>query len=149
MAAEKKAGQLVNRLLAGASDIRDGEGRGVAVSALLFFLVLMVVMLLRPVREAWGLQAVGIEWVRYLFLVTVVATMALVPAFGVLVSCVSRRVLLAVSYQACAVLLLGFGLAPLFLSQENTGVLYVLYYVFHSVFNLFIVSLFWALMADV
>jgi hypothetical protein len=43
---------FVNRFLAGATDVRPGEGRSVLAAGLLFFLVLAVVMVLRPVRES-------------------------------------------------------------------------------------------------
>jgi hypothetical protein len=39
----------LNRVLAGATDMRLGEGWSVLAAALLFFLMLAVVMVLRPV----------------------------------------------------------------------------------------------------
>jgi len=139
--------RLVSRILAGATDIREGEGRAVLASGAMFFLVLAVVMILRPVREAIALES-GIENVRALFFGTVGAIVLLVPAFGYLVSRVRRRVFLAVSYRACSLILLGFCLGMALMRNRGGWILGPVYYVYHSVFNLFVVSLFWAFMAD-
>lgn len=139
--------RLASRVLAGATDIRRGEGKAVLASGLLFFLVLAAVMVLRPVREAMGLQK-GIENVRSLFLYTVGITLLLVPGFGYLVSRVRRRVFLAVSFRCCAVILLGFYLSFTVFPERIARAAEQIYYVYHSVFNLFVVSVFWAFMAD-
>jgi len=104
-------------------------------------------MILRPLREALGL-ARGIENVRHLFLVTVAATLLVAPLFGRVASRIPRHRLLAVSYRICAVLLLCFLCGLLCLPEAAHGWISSVYYVFHSVFNLFVVSLFWAFMAD-
>jgi len=139
--------RAVNRVLAGATDIREGEGRAVLASASLFFLVLAVVMVLRPVREATGLRS-GIQNVRWLFLGTLGGLVVLVPAFGFLVARVRRQVFVTVSYRLCELILLAFYSGLTLLPESAGRVLGPVYYVFHSVFNLFVVSLFWALMAD-
>ncbi len=139
--------RLATRVLSGATEIREDESRSVAAAAGLFFLVLTVVMLLRPVREALAL-AHGIENVRGLFLCTVAATVLLAPVFGILVSLVSRRKFLAVSFRVCGLMLVGFSLALTWLPDSQQRGVGAVYYVFHSVFNLFVVSLFWGFMAD-
>jgi AAA family ATP:ADP antiporter len=136
----------VNRLLAGATEVRPGEGRSVLAAALLFFMVLAVVMVLRPVREAMAL-AHSIENVRVLFVATVAATLLLVPTFGCLVARAPRRTFLSVAYRCCAVILLAFYVS-IAVSPGRQYWVAAAYYVFHSVFNLFLVSLFWAFMAD-
>jgi len=139
--------RVTSRVLAGASDIRQGEGRAVLASGLLFFLVLTAVMVLRPARDALALVS-GIEEVRVLFLCTLAATLLLSPAFGYLVSRASRRAFLSISLRCCAVILLGFYLCLTWLPPNTRLVTGAVYYVSHSVFNLFLVSLFWAFMAD-
>jgi AAA family ATP:ADP antiporter len=118
----------------------------VLAAGLLFFTVLAVAMVLRPVREAMAL-AQSIENVRVLFFATVAATLLLVPAFGRLVARVPRRTFLSVVYRCCAVILLGF-YALIAVVPGRQDWVAAAYYVFHSVFNLFLVSLFWAFMAD-
>lgn len=139
--------RLVSRLLAGATDIRRGEGRDVLVAGLLFFLILSAMMVLRPVREAMGLKH-GVENVRRLFLCTVGATVVLVPAFGYLVSRMPRRAFLSVSFRCCGLILLGFYLVLTQMPRPIAEFFAPVYYVSYSVINLFVVSLFWALMAD-
>jgi AAA family ATP:ADP antiporter len=139
--------RLANRVLAGATDIRVGEGRAVLASGLLFFLVLAASMVLRPVREAMGLYR-GIETVRLLFFCTVIATVPLAPAFGYLVARVRRHAFMAISFRVCALIMLGFFLSLILLPDRVKYIPGMIYYVFHSVFNLFAVSLFWAFMAD-
>ena len=136
-----------NRWLLGGNDIRSGEGRAVLTAGLLFFLLLTCLMVLRPAREALGL-ARGVEGVRRLFLVTVVCTLPLVPLFGWLVSRCSRRRLVGLSLRLCALILLGFYGGLTWLPEGMRSLVAGSYYVFHSVFNLFVVSIFWAYMAD-
>jgi len=118
----------------------------VLAAGTLFFLILTSVMILRPLRDAMGLTY-GIEKLRWLFLVSIGALLLAVPAFGFLVSRVPRRVFLPVSFRLCAAALLGFAVLSAF--PEHVGrASGLVYFVFHSIFNLFVVSLFWALMAD-
>jgi AAA family ATP:ADP antiporter len=56
-------------------------------------------------------------------------------------------VFLSVSYRCCALILLGFYVLVAHVPGPPAAVA-AAYYVFHSVFNLFLVSLFWALMVD-
>jgi ATP:ADP antiporter, AAA family len=53
----------------------------VLASALAFFFILTALMVLRPAREALGMQR-GIEAVRWLFMGTAVVTLAVNPVFG-------------------------------------------------------------------
>ena len=147
MRTSRDVARIVGRIMSGATDVRPGERRAVLSSCVLFFLVLAVVMILRPVREATGLES-GIENLRLLFLATVATITCLVPAFGYLVSRVPRRVFLTVSYRFCALILFGFYLGLVWGGEQAGRFLGPAYYVFHSVFNLFLVSLFWAFMAD-
>lgn len=124
-----------------------GEGRPALAAAWLLFILLTSLMLLRPVREALGL-ARGIENVRRLFLVTVLCTVPLVPLFGWLVARCPRRKLMGVSLRVCAGLLAAFFVGLTVLPEPARNLVAAVYYVFHSVFNLFVISLFWAFMAD-
>ena len=139
--------RYANPIHAGRAQIRKEEGRTILAAGLLFFVLLTVVMILRPVREALGLSR-GIESVRHLFYVTLAATLLLAPLFGWLVSRVSRRRLLSVSFRICALILLGFFMGHTLLPGPFRSTVAAVYYVYHSVFNLFVVSLFWAFMAD-
>lgn len=128
-------------------NVRRDELLPVLLSALLFFCVLTALMLLRPAREALGMQR-GIETVRWLFVGTALVTLMVNPLFGLLVSRLRRMAFIALVYGFFAVSLLIFYLMMM-LAPEAIGVTSgQLFYVWFSVFNLFSTMVFWALMAD-
>lgn len=128
-------------------NVRRDELLPVLLSALLFFCVLTALMLLRPAREALGMQW-GIEAVRWLFVGTALATLLVNPLFGLLVSRLRRMAFIALVYGFFAVSLLLLHLLMV-LAPEAVGVTSgQLFYVWFSVFNLFSTMVFWALMAD-
>ncbi|HEX6296980.1 MAG TPA: MFS transporter [Burkholderiales bacterium] len=128
-------------------NIRRGELAPTLVASLFFFCVLTALMVVRPAREALGMQR-GIEAVRWLFIGTVVVTLLVNPLFGLLVSRFRRLAFIAATYLFFAAGLVGFyallALAPAAIG-ERTG---QVFYVWFSVFNLFATMLVWALMAD-
>jgi len=117
------------------------------VAGLFFFCVLTALMVARPAREALGMQR-GIEAIRWLFMGTVLVTLLVNPLFGWLVSRFRRLVFVNATYLFFAFGLVAFylllALAPESVGQRSGQV----FYVWFSVFNLFAVMLFWALMAD-
>ena len=128
-------------------NVRRDELLPVLVAALFFFCVLTALMVLRPAREALGMQR-GIEAVRWLFMGTAVITLLVNPVFGLLVSRFRRLHFISATYAFFALSLVGFYLL-LSLAPEAVGVTSgMVFYVWFSVFNLFITMVFWALMAD-
>jgi AAA family ATP:ADP antiporter len=129
------------------ANVRREEAGPTLVAGLFFFCVLTALMVVRPAREALGMQR-GIEAIRWLFIGTVVVTLLVNPLFGLLVSRYRRLVFINATYLFFAVSLLAFYallvLAPASIG-ERTG---QVFYVWFSVFNLFATMLFWALMAD-
>ena len=134
-------------MLQGFANIRRDEAGPALVAGLFFFCVLTALMVVRPAREALGMQR-GIEAVRWLFIGTVVVTLLVNPLFGLLVSRFRRLVFINATYLFFSVSLLAFYallvLAPASIG-ERTG---QVFYVWFSVFNLFATMLFWALMTD-
>jgi AAA family ATP:ADP antiporter len=102
----------------------------------------------RPVRDQLG-GAVGSARLPLFYAGTFVAMLVLTPVFGALVARFPRRRLLAWSYSFFILCLLGF--VPAFLLQDRLGarLLGIVFFIWVSVFNLFVVSLFWSFMADV
>jgi AAA family ATP:ADP antiporter len=129
------------------TNIRREELAPALVAGLFFFCVLTALMVVRPAREALGMQR-GIEAIRWLFIGTVVVTLLVNPLFGLLVSRFRRLAFISATYLFFAFGLLGFyallARAPASIG-ERTG---QVFYVWFSVFNLFATMLFWALMAD-
>ena len=127
--------------------VRRGEGAAVVASALSFFFILTALMVIRPAREALGMQR-GIEAVRWLFIGTAVVTLAVNPLFALLVSRYRRIVFITVTYVFFALSLLGFYLVLVGAPTAIGEVSGMVFFVWFSVFNLFATMVFWALMAD-
>lgn len=128
-------------------NVRRGEVGPVLVAGLFFFCVLTALMVLRPAREALGMQR-GMDAIRWLFVGTVAVTLLVNPVFGWLVSRYRRLAFVAATYLFFAFGLLGF-YALLVLAPASVGAhTGQVFYVWFSVFNLFATMLFWALMAD-
>jgi AAA family ATP:ADP antiporter len=140
-------GLMKNSFLQRFTNVRREEIGPVLVAGLFFFCVLTALMVIRPAREALGMQR-GIEEVRWLFIGTVLVTLLVNPVFGWLVSRFRRLVFINATYLFFAVGLVAFHLllvlAPESIGQRTGQV----FYVWFSVFNLFTTMLFWALMAD-
>lgn len=110
-----------------------------------FFLLLGSYYILRPVRDEMGVLA-GTERLRWLFSATFFTMLALTPLFGWLCRKLPRARLIPAVYLFFAVNLAAFwaalesGLAPRTLAPA--------FFVWLSVFNLFVVSVFWSFMSD-
>jgi len=138
---------MTNTLLQRFTNIRREEVGPTLVAGLFFFCVLTALMVVRPAREALGMQR-GIEALRWLFVGTVLVTLLVNPVFGWLVSRFRRLVFAAATYLFFALGLVAFYLL-LVLTPESVGQRTgQVFYVWFSVFNLFATMLFWALMAD-
>lgn len=118
------------------------------VSTLAFFFILTAYYIIRPVRDQLG-GAVGSAQLPLFYAATFIAMVLLTPVFGALVARFPRRRLLGWSYSFFIACLLLF--VPAFLVQDRIGAraLGVVFFIWVSVFNLFVVSLFWSFMADV
>lgn len=112
----------------------------------LFFLLFTSYFMLRPVRETFGIAG-GIDNLQWLFLGTFLATLVVVPIYGFLAKTVPRRRLLPVTYIFSAAVMAGFGLG-LATDPDNVWIARA-FYIWLSVFNLFVISIAWSLMADV
>ena len=128
-------------------NVRREEVAPLLVAAFYFFCVLTALMVLRPARDAIGMES-GLDAIRWLFIGTALVTLAVNPMFGWLVSRFRRLTFITATYAFFAVSLVGFylliTLAPDAIGQTSGRV----FYVWFSVFNLFSTMVFWALMAD-
>ncbi|TSH89424.1 MFS transporter [Verticiella sediminum] len=135
------------RALQSLFNLRREEIGPVLIAALFFFCVLTALMLLRPARDALGMER-GIESIRWLFIGTAVVTLAVNPLFGWLVSRLKRLQFIGATYGFFVLSLVGFWallmFAPGAVGQRSGQV----FFVWFSVFNLFVTMVFWALLAD-
>ena len=118
------------------------------LSALAFFFVMASYYIIRPVRDQLS-GAVGSTSLPLFYGAVFVVMLLITPVFGMLVARFRRRQLLSWSYSFFILCLLAF--VPAFMAQERIGAreLGVVFFVWVSVFNLFVVSLFWSVMADI
>jgi AAA family ATP:ADP antiporter len=125
---------------------RPGEERAVGLAFLYFFLLLCSYYLLRPLRDAMA-PAAGFNNLAWLFTATFIVMLALAPFFGMLVARVRKQFLLPVSYGFFAFNLLAFYL--LFKFHPESRWVAIAFFIWLSVFNMFVVSIFWSFMVDV
>ncbi len=102
--------------------------------------------MLRPVRDALGITS-GLDKIPYLFWGVFVTMLLLQPVYGWLTSRFPRSVFLPWVYGFFAANLIAFWFW--FRLQEDHTWIARTYFVWVSVFNLFVVAAFWSLMADV
>jgi AAA family ATP:ADP antiporter len=133
--------KLLRRLV----DVKAEEVGALLWSFAYFFCLLCGYYILRPVRDAMGIAG-GVKNLPWMFTATFAAMLAAVPLLSAAVARWPRRLFVPIIYRFFALNLLVFaallwrGAAP----QQVARV----FFVWTSVFNLFVVSLFWGLMAD-
>lgn len=113
---------------------------------LLFVCLFAGYFMLRPIRESMGISA-GVENLQWLFTATFFVMLAAVPLFAWLSSHVPRLHFIDWVYGFFCANLLVF--AVLFQMQSDSPWMARVFYVWISVYNLFVVSVAWSLMADV
>lgn len=128
--------------------VQGGEWRAVVLSFVYFFCVLAAYYVVRPVREQLS-AAVGSTQLPWFYGATFIGTLVLSPVFAALVSRWPRRVVVPVVYVFFIGCLLAF--VPLFTQQGllSPRMLGIVFFVWVSVFNLFVVSVFWSFMSDI
>lgn len=137
----------IDRLLRKVVPVEPGEAGIMVRSFAIFFCVLCGYYVLRPVREDIG-TALGPDALQWLFVAVFLTMLALVPAFGWIVQTVARRRVLPVIYGFFILNLVAFW-AVFSASAERPGATAAgLFFVWASVYNLFIVSLFWSLTSE-
>jgi AAA family ATP:ADP antiporter len=133
--------RLLNRIVR----VEASEATAMLWSFGYFFCLLCGYYVLRPVRDEMGIQG-GPENLQWVFSGTFLAMLAAIPVFGWLSSRFPRRKLLPVIYLFFVVnLLIFFVLLEAEVALAQTA---QVFFVWASVFNLFVVSVFWSLMAD-
>jgi len=129
-----------------ALNARDDELRPALYGFLLFACLFSGYFMLRPIRESMGISA-GVDNLQWLFTVTFLVMLAAVPLLAWISSKVPRRNLIDWVYAFFAFHLLVF--VGLFQLQSDSVWLARTFYVWISVYNLFVVSVAWSLMTDV
>ena len=129
-------------------DIRPGEGPALAWSWAYIFSILAAYYVLRPIRDQMGIAG-GIENLPWLFTATLVGMLTLNIPFAWLVKRMPRARFVPLTYRFFALNILGFA-AALYLAPPEWDVwIGRVFFIWLSIFNLFVVSIFWATIVDV
>ncbi len=141
-----RRGALLAAALERAVNVRDEEVAALLWSFAYFFCLLTGYYILRPLRDEMGIAG-GVENLQWLFTGTFVAMLLAVPVFGAVVSRFPRRRFVPLVYRFFILnLLIFFALLQLDLGRIHVA---RAFFIWVSLFNLFVVSVFWSFMADI
>lgn len=127
-------------------DIRRSEWRSVGYSFLWFMFLMMAYNLLRPIRETFA-TALGKNATGRLFLYTFLVLLIAVPVFAWLKNSFAKRKLVPIIFHFFASHLAIFALLSWQFQSANW--LGLVFFVWLSVFIMFVVSLLWSVLADI
>lgn len=126
--------------------IDRSETPAVVAGFLFFFCLFASYFMLRPVRETMGIAG-GVQNLQWLFTATFVVMLVAIPFYGACCKWLPRRRFVPWVYAFFIANLVAFALVTRALPDSIW--LARVFYVWISVFNLFVVSVAWSLMADV
>ncbi|MDE2877733.1 hypothetical protein [Candidatus Palauibacter soopunensis] len=128
---------------------RPEEAGLVLLSALYFFFILSAYYVIRPIREEMAVAG-GVENIPWLFTGTLTAMLLVHPIFAAVVSRWTRRRFVTLTYRFFMLnLLVYFVLLRVVTDGDASVWIGRTFFVWISVFNLFVVSVFWSFMTDI
>ena len=135
---------LLRRLI----DVRPGEVASLLWASFFCFSAFFAYAVLRPIRDAMGAES-GVENLPWLFSATLVAMLLANPPYAALVARLPRVRFISYTYRFFEANLIAFFLLFLLGGTAVQKWAGGVFFVWTSVFNLFVVSVFWAFMVDV
>lgn len=136
---------LLGRILSNLAAIEGHETPAVVAAFCLFFCILGGYFAVRPVRDTVG-TIIGGDRVADLWLATWVFSLAIVPLYGAAVSRFRRSVFLQWTYGLVAAAL---AIVGVLLTADGASIAAgQFFYVFISVLNLFLISVFWSFLVE-
>ncbi|MXX55960.1 MAG: MFS transporter [Gemmatimonadetes bacterium] len=129
---------------------RPEETGIVLLSAAYFFFILSAYYVMRPIREEMGVAG-GVENIPWLFTATLAAMLVAHPIFASIVSRWPRKRFVSITYRFFILNLLVYYFVLSGVAEGSTTAVWVgrTFFVWISVFNLFVVSVFWSFMTDI
>jgi AAA family ATP:ADP antiporter len=151
MAHKDTPGQEISpivRLLQRVVDVEPREVQLMFLSGAYFFLILTSYYIIRPIRNEMGVAG-GVENLAWLFTGTLIGTLLFHPLFTWTVARYPRKQFIPIAYRFFSINLLIF--FALMHTVPEGAYVWVgrLFFNWASVFNLFVVSVFWAFMTDI
>ncbi len=126
-------------------DVKDDELTAMVWSFLYFFAVMASLFVIRPLRDEMGVAS-GARNLPWLFTATFVSMLVLIPIYGYVTTHFRRQRFVPFVYHFIALNLVGFvilwrlGVSPVWTGR--------VFFVWTSVYNLFVVSVLWSVLAD-
>ena len=137
----------LGRLLRRAVDVREHETAALVASCAYFFFVLSAYYVIRPVRDEMGVAG-GVDNLAWLFTATLLGMLLLHPLFTALVARLPRRQFVPLTHRFFIVNLVVFFFVFRAAGVEQAVWVGRVFFIWTSVFNLFVVSVFWSFMTD-
>ncbi|MEO6445177.1 MAG: MFS transporter [Gemmatimonadaceae bacterium] len=134
-------------LLRRLTKIEPAEMRATLWSCAYFFCILCAYYIIRPIRDEAGVAG-GIRNLPWLFTGTMVAMLLVNPPFAALVARLPRTRFIPIAYRFFILNLVIFWALFTWLPADSRVWIGRAFYIWTSVFNLFVVSVFWGFMAD-
>ena len=128
-------------------DVKPGEVRAMLWSCAYFFFILSAYYIIRPIRDEMG-NAGGVRNLPWLFTGTMIVTIIAQPFFAMLVQRFPARKFIAITYNFFALNLFVFYLLLVMMPEDQRVWIGRVFFIWVSVFNMFVVSIFWAFMVD-
>ena len=128
--------------------VRPEEISALVWCMICIFCVLSAYYVLRPIRDTFGIDG-GVHNLQWLFSATLVAILALNIPFSGLSRKLPRRRFIPLVYRFFISHLLVFALLKFYLPDNSQVWLGRVFFVWLSVFNLYVVSVFWSLVSDI
>jgi AAA family ATP:ADP antiporter len=129
-------------------DVRREEVAALAWAWLYIFAVLSAYYIMRPIRDQMGVAG-GVNNLQWLFTGTLVGMLCLNVPYSYLVKTLPRTRFIPISYRFFAANILVFAALLYFADSEQTVWIGRAFFIWISIFNLFVVSVFWALIVDI
>ena len=128
--------------------IKPEEAPALAWAWLYIFAVLSSYYIMRPIREQMAVAG-GVQNIQWLFTATLAGLLLLNVPFAYLVKTLPRSRFIPITYRFFAANILLFAIILHFADAAHSVWIGRAFFVWISVFNLFVVSVFWALVVDV
>ncbi len=129
-------------------DVRPGEVAALLWASLFYFCVLCAYYVIRPIRDDMGVAG-GVENLPWLFTGTLIGMALANPPYAALVSRLPRLKFITYTYRFFQANLLVFFALLLVTGAAQQIWIGRVFFIWTSVFNLFVVSVFWAFLVDV
>ena len=142
------APRFAYRVLHRIIEVKPAEVPALGYAWLYILAVLSSYYILRPIRDQAGIAG-GVNNLQWLFLGTLIGMLALNVPYGWLVRTLPRSRFIPLTYRFFSLNMLLFAAALHWSGPDATIWVGRIFFVWTSVFNLFVVSVFWAMIVDI